>query len=183
MRILLEEFAVFVKEVVEFLVDLDADFVFDLDVQVDGDGLRRRFDLDGRCAGGDGHQQPEWVGPFRLVSVGSTLTDGLDRKSGNQSIDQVTVAFPPESKRTAQQKRDCELMQKFCDKQGSSGVSVGLLGIESGFCRSICLSVRYYVLTPAVLYVCLFVNRPPVSLLVANMGRANLDPARGTTLT
>ncbi len=76
------------------------------------------------------HPQPEWVGPFRLVSVGSTLTDGIDRKSGNQSIDQVTIAFPPEATRSPQEKRDCELMQKFCDMQGSSGVGIGLLGIE-----------------------------------------------------
>ncbi len=45
------------QQVVERLVHLNADFLLDLDIEIDHDGLVGRFDLDRRLAGGEQQRQ------------------------------------------------------------------------------------------------------------------------------
>jgi len=51
MVILLEKVAIFIKQVIEFFINLDPDFVFYFYIQVYGNWLFRRFNLHRRGTG------------------------------------------------------------------------------------------------------------------------------------
>ena len=70
--------------------------------------------------------EPTWVGPFRLVSIGAIVTnDDLNERSGG---DATSISVAIKQTRNAAEEQNAKLLELFCDRQRLSDAK--LLGVK-----------------------------------------------------